>query len=180
MWALAIVVAEVDRQRPGPQARGPVGPHVGPLAQQGLDEALGLTVGAGPVGPSVDGGSSAASRRARSTPTGNRSHCRSALRVLGCPCAGTTPRHELGVKSRHVVHPGGRPSWAAIRAPVMRLWRRSRISCSDSAGVARGIRCGRELRSTSPAGPSSRTRRSHLNALRQLGARAGDQIVPRV
>src|SRR5207247_2392346 len=46
----AIIMLQPARQHPGAIGGGVVGPRIGPLAQQGLDEALGLAVGAGGVG----------------------------------------------------------------------------------------------------------------------------------
>src|SRR5512132_4612223 len=46
MATLPIVVVQPSEQRLGAVARSGIGAAVGPLAQQGLDEALGLAIGA--------------------------------------------------------------------------------------------------------------------------------------
>lgn len=51
MWSVVIVEAQPGRQGAGPLGRGAVDGPVGPALGEGLDEALGLAVGAGPVGP---------------------------------------------------------------------------------------------------------------------------------
>jgi len=54
MWTAAIVVPQVGLQGPDAQPGVEVGPSVGPFAQEGLDEALGLAVSARTVGASSE------------------------------------------------------------------------------------------------------------------------------
>ena len=54
MGSLVVVVAQPARQVGGAGVGAAVRQGVGPLAQQGLDEALGLAVGLGRVGPGAD------------------------------------------------------------------------------------------------------------------------------
>ena len=52
MWSGVIVVDQPSGQLSGSPARGGVGAFVGPFSEQGLDQALSLSIGAGGVGPS--------------------------------------------------------------------------------------------------------------------------------
>jgi hypothetical protein len=54
MGSPEIVVVEVTREAVGALAGGWVGSFVGPLAKQGLDEAFGLSVGFGSIGPGAE------------------------------------------------------------------------------------------------------------------------------
>src|SRR5215203_3660115 len=51
MWALPVVVVDPRWERLSACGRTAERHGVGPLADQGLDEALGLAVGAGSIGP---------------------------------------------------------------------------------------------------------------------------------
>jgi hypothetical protein len=62
--------------------------------------------------------------------------------------------------SQHDTVEIGIESNSAISAAVMRSRRSDSIACTRSTGVFRGIRLGAEQRSSSPASPSSRKRRS--------------------
>lgn len=71
MWPMPIVHMGPDRQVLGAMVRGLAGAGVGPLAERGLDEALGLAVGLGRVGPGADmfePRSRQAARKARALP----------------------------------------------------------------------------------------------------------------
>ena len=78
----------------------------------------------------------------------------------------------LGSRSRSLPTPcrrshcdtveAGTDSCAEISQAVSRCRRNLRILCTTPAGVCRGLVCGRELRSSRPATPSSRYLRSHL------------------
>jgi hypothetical protein len=57
------------------------------------------------------------------------------------------------------------PVVCPMRTPVQRWRRRSKTLSTKAKSVCRGIRCGRELRSRSPARPHSRYRRTHLAAV---------------
>lgn len=50
MWAVEIVVVEVEWEAGSAVVAGVVGTGVGPLAGDGLDEAFGLAIGLGAVG----------------------------------------------------------------------------------------------------------------------------------
>jgi hypothetical protein len=65
MAALPIVVVQPGGQRLGAVPRAQVGPAVGPLAQEGLNEALGLAVGARGVGTGAEVADAGAPTEAR-------------------------------------------------------------------------------------------------------------------
>jgi hypothetical protein len=51
MWAMPVVAVEPRRQLCGALGRSRIGQRIGPFPQRGLDEALGLAVGPGRIGP---------------------------------------------------------------------------------------------------------------------------------
>ena len=62
----------------------------------------------------------------------------------------------------------GIPNTIAISAPVIRKRRSAAIACTRSSAVRCGTDRGTEERSSSPACPSARYRRTHLPHVRSL------------